>query len=330
MKCSPLSLIFKFYLNTPVALIIFNRPANTARVLEAISFAKPKKLLIIADGPRPDKPEDAEKCEAARACVNRVDWDCEVLTNFADKNLGCGVRPATGISWVFDKVEEAIILEDDCLPDQTFFPYCEELLERYRYDERVMMIGGVNFLREFKSQIQSYHFSRFGSSWGWASWRRAWQHFDYEMKLWPKVCEAKILEQMFPDPVHCHYWQEKFQQVYESNADDIWDYQWLLACWVNSGFRIFPEVNLISNIGFGSDATHTLSEGPFANMQTSGIEFPLKHPPFVFHCTEVDTQIQESFCFMEGWRNQSKESEFRVRQLWRRFSSRFKNQKLQK
>ncbi len=289
-------------MKTPVALIIFNRPANTARVLEAISQAKPKQLLVIADGPRVTHPDDIEKCAATRAVLNRVDWDCQVLTNFSDINLGCGLRPATGISWVFDTVEEAIILEDDCLPHPTFFPYCEELLARYREDERVMMIGGINFLHEMRSPIQSYHFSRFGSSWGWASWRRAWRHFDYKMKLWPVVSEAKILDQMFPDPVHCRYWQEKFQHVYESNADDIWDYQWLLACWINSGYRIFPEVNLVSNIGFGKDATHTFGEGPFSEMPTAGIEFPLKHPPFVFHCAQADNQMQESFCVMEGWR----------------------------
>ncbi len=289
-------------MKTPVALIIFNRPANTARVLEAISYAKPKQLLVIADGPRPDKPGDAEKCEAARAVIKQVNWDCDVITNFSDTNLGCGLRPATGIRWVFDTVEEAIILEDDCLPHPTFFPYCEELLDRYRDDERVMMIGGVNFMGELKSPLQSYHFSRFGSSWGWASWRRAWKHFDYDMKLWPRVCEAKILEQMFPDPVHCQYWKEKFQHVYDSKADDIWDYQWLLACWINSGFRVFPDANLISNIGFGEDATHTFGSGPYSNMQTAGIELPLKHPPFVFHSTETDNLIQENFCVMEGWR----------------------------
>ena len=310
-------------MKTPVALIIFNRPANTARVLESISNAKPETLLVVADGPRANHPEDTEKCAATRAVINQVDWDCRVLTNYSDSNLGCGLRPATGISWVFDTVEEAIILEDDCLPHPTFFPYCEELLARYRDDERVMMIGGVNFLRELKSPIQSYHFSRFGSSWGWASWRRAWQHFDYDMKLWPTVCETKLLEQMFPDPVHCRYWQEKFQHVYNSDADDIWDYQWLLACWINSGFRIFPETNLISNIGFGQDATHTFGEGEFANMQTSGIELPLKHPPFVFHCAETDNRIQEHFCVTEGWRAQPAKREFLVRRLLRRLAGKF-------
>lgn len=289
-------------MKTPVALIIFNRPDFTARVLEAIASAKPEKLLVIADGPRSNRQDDQEKCAAARDVIRQVDWDCQVLTNYSENNLGCGLRPATGINWVFDNVEEAIILEDDCLPHPGFFPYCEELLERYREDERVMMIGGVNFLGELKSSFQSYHFSRFGSSWGWASWKRAWRLYDYEMRLWPTVRDAGLLEQLFLDPIHCRYWKEIFQKTYESNANDVWDYQWLLACWINSGYRIFPEVNLISNIGFRDDATHTFGSGPFANMKTDGLELPLKHPPFVFPSIEADNRIMENFCVLEGWR----------------------------
>lgn len=289
-------------MKTPVALIIFNRPDCTARVLEAIASARPETLLVIADGARPDRSGEAEACAATRAVIERVDWDCEVLTNYSEVNLGCGLRPLTGINWVFEQVEEAIILEDDCLPHPSFFPYCEELLERYRNDERVMMIGGVNFLGELKTPYQSYHFSRFGSSWGWASWRRAWQLNDYEMKLWPMVRDLGILAQMFPDPLHCRYWQETFQRVYDKQAEGVWDYQWLLACWINSGYRIFPEVNLISNIGFRADATHTFGDGPFANMPTAGIHLPLKHPPFILRGIEADNLIQENFCVLEGWR----------------------------
>lgn len=289
-------------MKTPVALIIFNRPDSTVRVLEAIASAKPEKLFVIADGPRPNRTDDQEKCAAARDVIRQVNWDCQVSTNYSEYNLGCGLRPATGINWVFDNVEEAIILEDDCLPHPGFFPYCEELLERYREDERVMMIGGVNFLGELKSPFQSYYFSRFGSSWGWASWKRAWRLYDYEMKLWPTVRDAGLLEQLFLDPIHCRYWKEIFQKTYESNTNDVWDYQWLLACWINSGYRIFPEVNLISNIGFRDDATHTFGNGPFANMKTDGLELPLKHPPFVFPSIEADNRIMENFCVLEGWR----------------------------
>src|SRR5262249_646260 len=263
-------------MKTPVALIVFNRPDCAARVLAEIAKAKPEKLLVIADGPRADRPDDAEKCDQTRALFERVDWACEVLTNFSDSNLGCGNRPFTAINWLSDKVEEAIILENDCLPHPSFFPFCEELLERYRDDERVMLIGGVNFLGEWHSPQQSYYFSYFGSSWGWASWRRAWRLNDPELKLWPVVVESGVFEQMFPEPDDCAYWRDIFQGVHDEWSD-FWDYQWLLSCWLQSGFRIFPEVNLISNIGFRDDATHTFGDSEFANMPTAELAFPLKH-----------------------------------------------------
>lgn len=289
-------------MKTPVVLIIFNRPDCTARVLEAVAQAKPEKLLVIADGPRPDRPDDRARCAATRAVIEKVDWDCEVLTNYSEENLGCKMRPVTGIDWVFKQVEEAVILEDDCLPHPSFFNFCDELLDRYRDDDRIMMIGGINFLTEWKTEFQSYYFSLFGSTWGWASWRRAWRLNDPEMKIWPTVLEARLLEQIFPDPVHCQYWKDIFQKVYDGEITDAWDYQWLLACWINSGFRIFPEVNLISNIGFREDATHTFGESPFANMQTNQLAFPLTHPPFIMRSVELDAMIQERFCVLDGYR----------------------------
>ena len=181
-----------FQLTTPVAFLIFNRPDTTARVFEAIRQAKPPKLLVVADGPRPDRPDDVEKCKAARAIIDRVDWACEVLTNYSDLNLGCGKRPATGITWVFEQVEEAIIFEDDCLPHPSFFRFCEELLNYYRHDERIMVISGNNFQFGRNRTDDSYYFSRYNHIWGWASWRRAWEYFDYDLKLWPKIGRAHV------------------------------------------------------------------------------------------------------------------------------------------
>lgn len=283
-------------MKTPVALIVFNRPDCAARVLAAIASAKPEKLFVIADGPRPNKPEDVEKCAATRALFERVDWDCEVLTDFSDVNLGCKMRPVTGVDWVFDQVEEAIIFEDDCLPHPSFFQFCEELLERYRDDRRVMMIGGINFLGNWKTTRQSYYFSRFGGTWGWATWRRAWRLNDHKLKIWPAVLESCAIEEMFPNPRHAAYWREIFQQIYDGQLEDVWDYQWLLACWINSGYRIFPEVNLISNIGFRDDATHTFGESPLANMPAEPIAFPLKHPKMMVRSVRADELIQEIFC----------------------------------
>lgn len=282
-------------MKTPVALLIFRRPETTEKVFEAIRQAKPPKLLVVADGPRADKPGEAEQCAAARAIIDRVDWDCEVLKNYSDVNLGCGLRPATGITWVFEQVEEAIIFEDDCLPHPTFFQFCEELLSKYRDDERVMAIAGTSLVGEWRSPLQSYYFSQFGGNWGWASWRRAWKFFDYNIKLFPQLLEAQFLENYLREPKYYLYWKKLFQEIYESPDRSCWDYQWLLACWMQNGLRICPEVNLISNIGFGDNATHTFSDNPLANVQTQEINLPLKHPQFMIQDFQADHLIQQKF-----------------------------------
>jgi hypothetical protein len=279
-------------LTTPVALIIFNRPETTARVFAEIARARPSKMLVIADGPRVDHPEDVEKCDATRAIVERVDWPCEVLTNFSDVNLGCKMRPVSGINWVFENVEDAIILEDDCLAHPSFFRFCEELLELYRHDERVMMIAGTNLLGEWKSKV-SYYFSYFGGTWGWATWKRAWQFFDADLKDWPKIAEAGTIESILANPRHAEYWRECFQKVYDGTIREAWDYQWLLACWLQSGFRILPAVNLVSNIGHGDQATHTFEVSKIASMATAAMAFPLRHPRYMVRSVELDDLLQD-------------------------------------
>ncbi|CCI13277.1 conserved hypothetical protein [Microcystis aeruginosa PCC 9806] len=279
-----------FQLTTPVAFLIFNRPDTTARVFEAIRQAKPPKLLVVADGPRPDRADDIEKCKAARAIIEGVDWDCEVLTNYSNLNLGCGKRPATGITWVFEQVEEAIIFEDDCLPDSTFFRFCQVMLDQYSLDERIMMITGTNWLGRWKDRSQSYHFSCHGGTWGWASWRRAWQYFDYDLKLW---ANSEIRDVLAGDKLF-KYREQIYWKTYQ-NPDAVtwWDYQWGFSRLVQSGLSIVPSVNLISNIGFGENATHTKSpNAELANLNTSSLEFPLKINPFV----AVDREYDKKMC----------------------------------
>ena len=280
-------------MKTPVAFIIFNRPDTTKRVFEAIRQAKPPKLLVIADGPRVDRPGEAEKCAATRAIIEGVDWECEVLTNYSDINLGCGKRPATGIKWVFEQVEEAIILEDDCLPNYSFFRFCELMLEEYRYDQRIMMISGTNWVGEWKSNIQSYHFSYYGGTWGWASWRRAWQYFDYEIKLWEKNEIRERIRDVIADNEQFRS-REKIYWNTCNNPSTItwWDYQWGFARLLQSGLSIVPSLNLISNIGFGNDATHTKSnESAVANIKSTEIEFPLKINKFTVVDRDYDRKL---------------------------------------
>ncbi len=274
-------------MQTPVAFIIFNRPDTTARVFEAIRQAKPPLLLVIADGARSSKPDEAAKCAAVRAIIDRVDWDCEVRTNYSDVNLGCGKRVSSGIDWVFQEVEEAIILEDDCLPHPSFFQFCEEMLEYYRNDSRIMAISGNNFQWGEKHRDDSYYFSRYNHVWGWASWRRAWKHYDFTMSKWPQVRDGGWLNSILEQSASVRYWAVRFEDMYQAKID-TWDYQWTFACWIQNSLTILPNVNLISNIGYNAEATHTKKDSPFANQALDSVKFPLLHPSFILRNTKAD------------------------------------------
>ncbi len=261
-----------------------------------IAKVKPTKLLVIADGPRPDRPGEAEKCAAARTIIDGVDWECEVLTNYSDVNLGCEHRVSSGLNWVFDTVEEAIILEDDCLPNIDFFKFCENLLAQYREDERIMMICGTNFLRDWKSDIQSYHFSFYGGIWGWASWRRAWKYYDVEMKLWGNKEIRDRIRDVLADEKQFQDREKMFWRTYRKENVNSWDYQWSFARLYQSGLSIVPAVNLISNIGFGQDATHTLdSTSALSELNTDELSLPLKNPVAVAVDRDYDNKFYKKF-----------------------------------
>ncbi|KAF3888372.1 MULTISPECIES: hypothetical protein [Nostocales] len=285
-------------LTTPVAFIIFKRPHTTEKVFEAIRQVKPYKLFIIADGPRQDRPSEAEKCEATRAIIDRVDWDCEVLKNYSEINLGCGKRVSSGLDWVFEHVEEAIILEDDCLPHPTFFRFCEELLERYRYDERIGTISGQNIQFGRKRDEYSYYFSHYNHVWGWATWKRAWKDFDLDMKKWSEIKEKGYLNNILTNTRTTYKWTKELQSTYDAMVDglfNVWAYQWQLTCWMHNYLGIISNVNLISNIGFGSESTHTSgTRSRHANMPTEAVEFPLKHPPYMIRHLQADNFTQKT------------------------------------
>jgi hypothetical protein len=279
---------------TPVAFIIFNRPAATRQVFTAIRAARPQQLFVIADAPRTQHPDDIAKCAATRAIIDEVDWDCQVFKNYANENLGCGLRPASGLDWVFQQVESAIILEDDCLPDPTFFPYCTELLAYYRDDDRIMHISGNNFQFGQQRGEASYFYSRYSLHCGWATWRRAWQHFDYDIAKWQDLQATNWLETLLDTPAAIVYWRQIFDQVYTTDKSHIWDYQWTFACWQNNGLCIIPQVDLISNIGFNSEGTHTVRQNQFANLPLGEMKFPLKHPSEMIRDRTADIFVQES------------------------------------
>ena len=282
-------------LTTPVLFLIFNRPDTTKRVFEAVRKAKPPKLFVVADGPRPDRPGEWEKCQKVREIVTAVDWDCEVKTLFRDTNLGCKVGVSRAIDWFFQHVEEGIILEDDCLPTQSFFRFCQELLERYRYDERVMMISGNNFQFGRQCGSYSYYFTKYTHIWGWASWKRAWKFYDVNMNLWPEIKKKGLLKGLVNNPKEMNYWEQIFDRVHASKID-TWDYQWTFCCWVQNGLSVLPKVNLVSNIGLGIESTHTHKDSPLANMPVLPMEFPLKHPPFLLCDSKADSITFKNTC----------------------------------
>jgi hypothetical protein len=286
-------------LKTPVALVIFNRPDLTARVFAEIAKAKPTRLFVIADGPRPARERDIEQCAAARRVVEDVDWDCEVVRDYAEANQGAWRRVASGLTAAFQQVEELIVLEDDCIPHPTFFRFCEELLDRYRDDERVMHIAGNHLQAESGRQTPySYSFARWNICWGWATWRRAWQHFDLEVRQWPQVRDTDFLDQLLKDPRAVNAFRKIFDDLYNRPGKvDAWDVAWSFACWSQGGFALLPAKTLVGNVGFGPDATHFTSApgDPRGSLVGEAIAFPLRHPPCVVQDRAADDFIIQTY-----------------------------------
>jgi hypothetical protein len=274
--------------------MVFNRPAVTEQVFARIAAAKPHRLLIVADGARSHVAGEDEKVREVRRIVQRVDWPCDLSVNFSERNLGCRNRISSGLEWVFAQEENAIILEDDCLPAPSFFRYCDELLEKYRDEPRVMTVCGSNWLRETPS-AHSYLFTTHMSIWGWATWRRAWRSFDVDLKSWPQ----RKLERPFAQ-LMSRKEAGALTRTLDNLADanpamrtlNTWDFQWFYNCYVHGGLAITPAANMVSNIGFGAEATHTSTlVSMLANIPARDVEFPLRHPPTL----EASRQFEQAY-----------------------------------
>jgi hypothetical protein len=282
-------------LQTPVVMMVFNRPDLTRLAFREVAETKPRKLLVIADGPRASRPGEDLLCSQVCSIFKGVDWPCEVLTHFADSNLGCRERVISGLTWAFSQVEEAIILEDDCLPDQTFFVFCQELLERYRGDSRVSMISGHNCLPSRIKSNYSYHFSRVPhTGWGWATWCSAWQRYDRNLENWETVKQDGILSEIYSRNAEAEYWSGIFESMHLGTGPNTWDYQWVYTNLLNNLLSIRPSVNMVSNIGFGKDATHTHDpDSEKARLQAHAMTFPLRHPPYMVPMRSFDDLDQQ-------------------------------------
>lgn len=276
--------------NAPVLFLIFNRPTTTRRVFQAIRQARPAKLYVAADGPRPDRPDEGARCAEARRIATSVDWPCEVKTLFRETNLGCKMGVSGGINWFFEHEEEGIILEDDCLPHSDFFRFCDELLKRYTNDERVAVVTGNNFQGGQTRGAASYYFSKYNHVWGWATWRRAWRHYQGDLPFWPEWRSSTEWRQLTADKVERRYWENVFDRVY-ANKIDTWDYPWTASLWFKGGLTATPNVNLVSNIGFGQDSTHTVSaDSPLAEIATDALA-EIKHPRCIIQDKMADRYV---------------------------------------
>lgn len=280
--------------DVPVLFLVFNRVQTTAQVFEAIREARPSRLFVAADGPRDDKPGEHEVCQTVRTIATAVDWDCELNTLFRDHNVGCGKAVSSAITWFFSQVEEGIILEDDCLPSPDFFRFCGELLEKYRDDNRIMHIGGNNLqvIRHIGSAY-SYFFSNHNFIWGWATWRRAWNLYDYQMKHYQEIMRKRYHRNYFHSFDERNYYEYVLDLMYaDLEHTTVWSYQWQFTRMLQAGLVIVPWRNLVINIGGGSDATHTKSQHDVLYNQTlESMIFPLKHPEFVMVDKKIDARI---------------------------------------
>lgn len=281
-------------LDVPVVLIIYRRPRTTRRVFERVRSVRPEQLFVVADGPRRQRPEEAQHCREARSIVEGVDWDCQVHRNYADENMGLKQRVVSGLNWVFDEVDRAIILEDDCVPEVSFFRFCAKLLTRFENDTHVMTISGNNFQPRRRTEY-SYYFSRYMHCLGWATWRRAWDRYSPDMRAWPEIRNADGLRQIFENKEAADYWREIFDRAYAGEIDS-WAYVWQYSIWMYDGINLLPERNLVAHVGFGEKATHTTAPGVGGGFQsTTPVTFPLDHPPFIVRHRKADRFTQDHY-----------------------------------
>jgi len=279
-------------LNTAVLFLVFNRPDTTRQVFEAIRKARPPRLYVAADGPRNNKEGEAKRVAEVRQIATRVDWPCEVKTLFRDQNIGCGPAVYEAISWFFKNEEMGIILEDDCLPSQSFFWYCEELLDKYQSDQRIGMISGNNHV-DSRIENTSYVFSKFFWTWGWASWRRAWVNMDFELK-WEKTSyKESIIKNMGYTYGSILHWKNNIKMV-RTGRVNTWDYHWFLSLSSQNQLCIFPAINLVSNVGFGDEATHTFGKAPEKYIFQKELTFPVHHPVYILPSYDFEEQFEKS------------------------------------
>lgn len=287
----------------PVVLLGFNRPETTAEVMRVVAAARPSKLFAVLDGPRPGHPGDQESCLAVRQVVEAsIPSGCELVRFYQDTNLGCRENVARGLDRVFAEVEEAVILEDDCVPDPSFFPFCAELLERYRHDPRVGMIAGTNYQNGVRVTEDSYYFSRHAHIWGWATWRRAWVLRDLSMSAWPVLRPTGWLREVTGSDRACRYWRRIFDDCHRPQEGSLnsWAVPWNFTCWLHCMRAVIPVMSLVRNSGIGPEATHSRTTPGGLRFPVEPMEFPLRHPAEFSVHAEADARTERIFFGRSG------------------------------
>ena len=280
----------------PVLFIIYKNPGITKKVFEKIRELKPQKLYISADGPKSDLLSDCKEINETRKVTEFVDWDCIVSRRYSDKNMGCKLGVSSAITWFFETEKEGVILEYDCLPDLSFFTFCEQLLEKYRNTDNIFSISGNNFdfithqNKAISDTSVSYSFSNLSKIWGWATWKRAWDKFDITMNDFPHFQESQKIQSLIKGRKNQKYWIGKMKDVYDGRNNSTWGFIWLYTLLNNSSFCITPNVNIVSNIGFGTGATHAKDESSrFSKMETKSIN-EIIHPQSI--CADLESDFR--------------------------------------
>lgn len=277
--------------NKPILLLLFNRPNKTIELIDSLRSVAPKTIYISIDGPR--TTEESELTENVNKCLSKIDWRSDVHLIRSDHNLGCKIHNSKAISWFLNETDEGIVLEDDCIAHPSFFKFCNELLDKYRNDERIFHISGNNFVKVNNTFKDSYHFSIFPHCWGWATWKRAWVKFDLSMRDWPEFNKQNKLKNIFDSTISQNYWRKVFQNTYDKK-NDSWAYIWTYICWKEGGLSIIPNLNLVKNTGSGLDATHTHKKDWYFDLPIYQLNSPIVHPSFFLVDKKADSYTQSN------------------------------------
>lgn len=287
-----MTVINKQQTNVPVLLNVFNRPEKTKQLINALRIVRPRQVFLAADGPRPDRNEDIDKCRSTCKELSKIDWPSEQKTLLRDQNLGCDLAVSGAISWFFEHIDYGLIFEDDCVPHPDLFRFAEEIFERFSEDKRIMQISGLSPYPT-RQHPYDYHFGRKFRCWGWGTWKRAWSQYSDSVEVYADQIEA-ILRSYYPSQVLYIQRMKQYDAFHRGDRDN-WDFKWNLACYANNGLAVVPENNLVVNNGFDEDSTHTKNKNHWlVGLKFEPLNFPLRHPPFVYADIEPEEGAEKT------------------------------------